>query len=96
MVQQKTTGLKLGVTTSAESGILTQTFVYQVKLKRVFGFYLHTLSLFLPPPQPPLNWTGWSRKEMRSFFMAADGTLLGDGTFSPGDEEGRRVRTHKK
>lgn len=55
-------------------------------------FYLHTLSLFLPPPQPPLNWTGLSRKEMRSFFMAADGTLLGDGAFSPGDEEGKRVR----
>lgn len=29
---------------------------------------------------------------MRSFFMAADGTLLGDGAFSPGDEEGKRVR----
>lgn len=66
----------------------------QVKFKRVtrvFVFYLHTLSLFLPPPQPPLNWTGLSQKEMRSFLMAADGPPLGDGAFSPGDEEGKRV-----
>lgn len=51
-----------------------------------FVFYLCTLSLFLPPPQPPLNWTGLSRKEMRSFFDGADVTRLGDGSSFPEDK----------
>lgn len=56
-----------------------------------FVFYLNTLSLFLPPPQPPLSWTGLSLKEMRSFFDGADMTLLGGGTSSPGDKGGKCV-----
>lgn len=56
-----------------------------------FVFYLYTLSLFLPPPQPPLNRTGLSRKEIRSFFDGADVTRFGDGAFSPGDMEGKCV-----
>lgn len=53
-------------------------------------FYLYTLSLFLPPPQPPLIWTGLSWKEMRSRFEGADVTHCGDGTFSP-ETHGRKT-----
>ena len=52
---------------------------------------MYTLPLFLPPPQPPLSWTGLSRKEMRSFIDGADVAPLGAGTSSPGDTEGKCV-----
>lgn len=48
-------------------------------------------SLFLPPPQPPLSWTGLSRKEMRSFFDGADETRLGAATSFPVNQEKKHV-----
>ncbi len=55
-------------------------------------FYLNTLSFFLPPPQPPLSWTGLSRKEMRSFLDGADVTRLGGETSSPVDKDVKWIK----
>lgn len=52
---------------------------------------LHYLLFFLPPPHPPLSWTGLSRKDIRSFFDGATETSSGDGNVCPGNTEGNRV-----
>lgn len=62
--------------------------VYEVKTKAavesaVAALHWVSLPLFLPPPQPPLQCTGPSLKEMRSFLGGADVDRLADGTSLP-------------
>lgn len=52
---------------------------------------LHHLVFFLPPPHPPLSWTGLSRKDVRSFLDGANVTSFIDGNVCPGNTEGNRV-----